>query len=59
MDRLTIWIVALMIITAALGTGWYIWVELSTKGSVSSIGWSIIAVVWFVIIRRLIYLRRR
>jgi hypothetical protein len=52
------WLVVVMLSTAVLGTIWYIYLELQTQ-SISTVGWSLIAVVWFVIIRRLFYLWRR
>ncbi|MEM7801282.1 MAG: hypothetical protein AAF633_18965 [Chloroflexota bacterium] len=58
MQRVTYLIAAAMILTAAAGTVWYILIELETKGSVSAVGWSVIAVIWFVIVRRLIHLAR-
>lgn len=51
-DQLTFWLTVTMVATAALGTGWYVWVELQTKGNVEEVGWSIVAVVWFVVLRR-------
>ncbi len=50
--------VAVMLTTAVLGTIWYIYLELQTQ-TVGGVGWSLVVVVWFVILRRLFYLWRR
>lgn len=50
---MTFWLTITMVLTALAGTGWYIWLEFQTKGGMESIGWSIVAVVWFVVLRRI------
>ena len=50
--------VAVMLTTAVLGTIWYIILELQTQ-TVSGVGWSLVVVIWFIILRRLFYLWRR
>ena len=51
-EQLTFWMTIIMVATAVLGTGWYIWIEFQTKGNLEEVGWSIVAVVWFVVLRR-------
>ena len=52
-ERIATWV---MVACALLGTLWYIAIELQTKeGEWSAVGWSIIAVVWFVVYRRLLH----
>ncbi len=45
----------IMVVCALLGTIWYIILEWQATEDVSAIGWSIVAVVWFVIYRRLLH----
>ena len=52
------WLTAVMVFSAALGTVWYVILELQTN-DVGAIGWSLIGFIWFVIVRRLVYLRGR
>ncbi|MFT5194002.1 MAG: hypothetical protein ACI9EW_001952 [Cellvibrionaceae bacterium] len=58
-EQLTLLMTWAMVITAAAGSGWYIWVEYQIKGNLESVGWSIVAVVWFVVLRRLWHQWRR
>ncbi len=58
MSNLEKWLTAVMVFTAAAGTIWYMILELQTN-DIGAIGWSLIAVIWFVVIRRLVYLRGR
>jgi len=51
-EKILTWI---MVGTAALGTIWYIYIDWQAKGELSAVGWSLVAVVWFVIYRRLMY----
>lgn len=46
-----------MVVTAALGTLWYLYLELQNN-DFSAVGWSVVAVVWFVVLRRLFHLWR-
>jgi hypothetical protein len=55
MSKLEKWLTAVMVVTAALGTIWYVILELQTN-EIGAIGWSLIVVIWFIIIRRLVYL---
>ena len=55
LERILTWI---MIGCALAGTLLYIWIDWQNKGAFSAVGWSIIAVVWFVIYRRLMHQRR-
>ena len=52
LEKILTWI---MVGAAALGTLWYIYIDWQSKGDISSVGWSIVAVVWFVIYRRLMH----
>lgn len=58
MSQLEKWVAAVMVGAAVLGTVWYIALELQTK-SAGNIGWSLIAVIWFVVLRRLVHLWAR
>lgn len=51
------WVAAGMVLSAALGTLWYLYLELQTKDP-ASWGWSLVAFIWFMVIRRLLHLRR-
>lgn len=51
-ERILTWI---MVCTAALGTIWYVYIDWQNKGELSAVGWSLVAVVWFVIYRRLFH----
>lgn len=59
MSRWEKWATAVMLMTAVVGTIWYLYLELQREGDVSLIGWSVIIFVWFVILRRLIHLWAR
>ena len=53
-------IVGVMLTTAVLGTIWYLYLELKTNANdLSAVGWSIVVMVWFVVLRRVFYLWRR
>jgi TRAP-type uncharacterized transport system fused permease subunit len=52
------WMTAVMVITAALGTLWYLLIELQTK-NMDAVGWSVVAVIWFVVLRRVVHLWAR
>lgn len=58
MSNLEKWVMAAMILTAALGTIWYIALELQTK-NMGAVGWSLVAVIWFVVLRRVVHLWAR
>lgn len=50
-------IIGVMVGTAALGTIYFLILEFSMQEDPSAIGWSLVAVVWFVVLRRVIYWR--
>ena len=58
MNQLETWLTWIMIGTALAGTILYLRVELANSDSLSSVGWSIIIAVWFVVLRRLFHRRR-
>ena len=47
-----------MVLTAVLGTIWYLYLELQTN-DLNAVGWSIVVMIWFVVLRRLFFLWRR
>lgn len=57
--QLTFTLTWVMVATAAAGTAWYFWIEYSTFGSLENVWWSVIAVVWFVVLRRVLHFRRK
>ena len=59
MHKFERWTAVIMVLAAAAGTVWYIAVDWQVKGSLSAVGWSLIAFVWFVVLRRLFFLWRR
>ena len=52
-EDLRFWLTWIMVGTAALGTAYYFWIEYTLNGSLEGVAWSIMAVVWFVVLRRL------
>lgn len=58
MSNLEKWLTAVMVVTAAAGTVWYMILELQTN-DIGAIGWSLVAFIWFVVIRRIVHLRGR
>lgn len=58
MSNLEKWLTAVMVATAAAGTIWYMILELQTN-DIGAIGWSLVAFIWFVVIRRIVHLRGR
>ena len=46
---------SVMVGCALLGTLWYLILEWQSKEELSAIGWSVIAVVWFIVYRRLLH----
>jgi hypothetical protein len=53
------WITITMVASAAAGTIWYVIIERQQSGSLSAVSWSILAAVWFVVLRRLLLLWRQ
>ncbi|MEM8857333.1 MAG: hypothetical protein AAGD96_03380 [Chloroflexota bacterium] len=58
-DQLRVTLTWIMVATAAAGTAWYFWIEYSTRGNLENVWWSAIAVVWFVVLRRVAHFWRR
>lgn len=51
-ENLTFWVTWIMVGTAAAGTAYYFWIEYRLNGNFEGMAWSVIAVVWFVVLRR-------
>ena len=51
-EQLRFWMTWTMVGTAVAGTLWYLWIEYSIKGNLEELAWSVLAVIWFVVLRR-------
>ncbi len=59
MSKFEAWALVVMVASAAAGTIWLIALDLQTRGSIAAVGWPLIAVVWFIVLRRLVHFWRR